>query len=236
MQVQTGAQFKPNLYVLSWGLYPRRITIYLKEKRIIDRVSIKEVPVTSTGLGSIPGKPQGSVPILEYAPGQYIRQSSAILEYLEDLYPEAPFMRGTTPESRARTRELLDLSNEACSFLSFYLHNGSALFSGFEKQSPEAAGQAMERLELLFSQIEDMSDPEGPFLAESGDQPGLADIVVLATVQFAKGVYGIDIVKKHMRLTQMVSAFERRDSAIWDDAPAELTSVARKFNVKDVEV
>ncbi|KAK9782329.1 hypothetical protein SCARD494_13637 [Seiridium cardinale] len=232
MTAGTSTLFKPNLYVLSWGLYPRRITIYLKEKNIFDQINIIDVPVTSSGVGDVPGKPKGTVPILEHAPGRYIRQSCAILEYLEEIFPQAPIMRGSTPEARARTHELLDLSNEACSLLSFHVHNGSAAFAGLETQSPEAAGQAMERVHVLLAQIEDLADPDGPYLANKEDHPGLADVVLLATVQFAREIYGIDLSKDHKRIARMVGAFEKRESAKWDEAPIEFVKVARNFIAK----
>ena len=251
--------FKPNLYVLGWGLYPRRVTIYLKERGILDRLNIHEVPVLPTGLGDLPGKPKGTVPVLEYEPGRYIRQSTAILEYLEDVSDATAVdgsnsnekcrrsLRGKTPEERARVRELLDLINEMCSLLGFYLHNASKAFSGMETQRPEAAGQAFKKVRKLLGDINSMADAQGPFLAggeEAGgasggglrrDRPSLADVVLLATVQFARHVYDVDLVGGYERLSRSVEAFEKRESGALDEAPDGFRELARQLNVTTLE-
>jgi glutathione S-transferase len=217
--------------VLSWVLYPRRITIYLKEKGILDQFNIHPLPVTSRGVGSVPGKPPGTVPILEYAPGQYVRQSCAILEYLEDTHPQNPIMRGITPTAAARTREILDLINKVCSLFGLYCHQGSTLFAGRETQGPQAAAMAIKRVHMLLTQIDGLADPEGPFLAGKGNQPGLTDVVMLATVHFAREAYGVDLVGDHPRINIMVQESEKRDIARWDEATAEIVSMAEVFNV-----
>jgi len=53
------------LWVLPWGLFPRRVTIDLKEKGIHNHFDIVPLEVTATGLESCEGKPAGSVPFLE---------------------------------------------------------------------------------------------------------------------------------------------------------------------------
>ncbi|KAK6087994.1 hypothetical protein SCUP234_01060 [Seiridium cupressi] len=103
---------------------------------------------------------------------------------------------------------------------------------GLERQSPEAAGQAMDRVRVLLAQIEDFADPDGPYLGNKEDHPGLAGVVLLATVQFAREIYGIDLSKDHKRIATMVGTFEKRESAKWDEAPTEFVEVARNFIVK----
>ncbi|TKA68229.1 hypothetical protein B0A55_09845 [Friedmanniomyces simplex] len=141
---------KPNLrlWTLAWGLYPRRITIYMKEKGIIDDIEIVTVHFTKEGkMGSALGKPPGkSLPSLVVArlsedgqqPGMYLYQSVAILEYLEELYA-GPAMIGSTPWKRARTRDCPAVLDEAVAFFACYEHNASAGFAGREPQNAEAA-------------------------------------------------------------------------------------------------
>ena len=47
----------------------------------------------------------GKLPVLELDDGTYLTESCVIIEYLEELHPDPP-MIGTTPQQRARTREL----------------------------------------------------------------------------------------------------------------------------------
>ncbi len=101
------------LYHFSWGLYPRRVTLYLAEKSIRDIQLIEFDPIDPKTLTRIRElSPLGTVPVLETGDGLVIRQSLAILEYLEERFPE-PNLLGETPAARAATRELMALIDEA---------------------------------------------------------------------------------------------------------------------------
>jgi glutathione S-transferase len=79
------------LYELNWGLYPRRIGIYLSEKGIIDieRIALDAMDAESLAhLKSVSSL--GTVPVLQVEDGLKIRSSIAILEYLEDRYWSCP--------------------------------------------------------------------------------------------------------------------------------------------------
>ncbi|WP_447957863.1 glutathione S-transferase family protein [Vreelandella sp. EE7] len=93
------------LYELNCALYPRRIGIYLAKKEItdIEHVALDAMaPETASQLNSISSF--RTVPVLETEKGHKIRASIAILEYLEEQYPE-PNLIGQTALARARTRE-----------------------------------------------------------------------------------------------------------------------------------
>jgi glutathione S-transferase len=76
---------KMKLYILLWGLYPRRVIICLEEKAISDKFEIIPLKITRDGLSTPEGKPPGTVPILDIGNGQHIFHSSAIPEYLEKI-------------------------------------------------------------------------------------------------------------------------------------------------------
>ena len=54
--------------------------------------------------------PSGQVPALEIAPGRYLGQSLAILEYLEERYPDKPLLP-KDPYARAKARQLAEIVN-----------------------------------------------------------------------------------------------------------------------------
>lgn len=135
---------KPHLlYVYPWMPYPRRIMIYLREKRISSKL-VTIVPVTDPQQGDVaahgfPPRPTGSLPILAIpkslvdaepksrqirTTGEYLflGQSLAIIDYLEALcdsgtwgFPKPTYsMRGGSDIlDQARHNELLALANEA---------------------------------------------------------------------------------------------------------------------------
>lgn len=240
---------KPRLWVLPWGLYPRRITIYLKEKGIIDDFDIVPVNITQDGQEPAPGKPVGSMPILEIQPptlnkdgtakddGHYIFQSRAILEFLEDTYgpdsrPEMRDMRGSTPEDRAKVREMMDVLEEGVSFFGFYVHNASKLFEGMEEQSAEAARKGKERMERMFDLLESMAERDGPWLASKETGPTILDCVALATVQFAREVYQVDLVSGRERLRKMCEAFELREGSRMEGFPAMIRDLGPRLSIR----
>ncbi|KAK3710989.1 hypothetical protein LTR37_010010 [Vermiconidia calcicola] len=170
---------KQRLWVLPWGLFPRRVTIYLKEKGIMDDFEVIPVEITAEGMAQPPWKPAGSMPILEVrqptAEGQndgiFIFQSIPILEYLEDVYAPhsgTPDMRGTTPEERAKVRDCLSVISEATDTFGLYVHNASKIFDGMEEQDRGAASVALKRTHHLLSLLERVADPNGPWLASAG--------------------------------------------------------------------
>lgn len=225
---------KPKLYVLRGSLFPRRITIYLEEKGISADFDVIPVSISQAGvLEPIPGTSARTVPLLDIGSGRFITQSIAILEYIEDNYPQSPYMRGKTPETAARVRELMDIAVEACTVFSMYVHQSSKLFEGLEPQSWEAARLLLGRLDVLLNQLEGMADHKGPFLSDESGQPMLVDCVMLSTLQFAQSVYDVDLTKRHPRLKTFLEAFQKRKSSrLQEGFPEEITKVARIMSVR----
>lgn len=213
------------LYELAWGLYPRRVGIYLAEKGItgLERIAFDLMrgwpPPELAELS-----PAGTVPILDVGDGTLIRSSVAILEYLEERFP-SPDMLGATPEARARTRELVSVVDDAATQLGIWCHKGSPAFAGREPQSQEAAGFAAadyhRKLRLLDTMMEETA---GAFLA--GDHATIADCMAMATLQFADGLYGVPVPENCPMLAAWYARFATRPSAAPPSYPAPLLAVA----------
>lgn len=213
------------LYELEWGLYPRRVGIYLAEKGItdIERIAFDVLeawpPPELARLG-----PLGTVPILETREGTLIRSSIAILGYLEERFP-SPDMSGATPEKRARMREMLSVIDEAAIQFGIWCHKASPLFAEREQQSREAATFAADayygRLRALDMLVQ---ESDGPFL--SGTQVTIADCVTMATLQFAEHVYGVPLPNGCQALGEWYSSFATRPSAALPSYPAPVVRLA----------
>jgi glutathione S-transferase len=146
-------------------------SIYLKEKATSDKLEIVPTEITQEGMSAPEGKPSATVPILDIGNGQHIFQSSAIFEYLENEFPHAHNMRGTTLEAAACVRELMNLMNEACSFLGTYMHNASKLMEGLEPQSEEAACVLFDKCHKTLSILEGVGRPYRPNACGQHKQP-----------------------------------------------------------------
>lgn len=213
------------LYELEWGLYPRRVGIYLAEKGLtgIERIALD--PMKGWPPAELKAiSPAGTVPILVPADGPAIRQSVAILEYLEEIHPE-PFMLGKTAQDRARSRELMGVIDEACTHFSRWCHAASPLFAGRDVQSVDAAaisrGAYLRQLAVLDALA---AETGGPFL--SGAAIGIADCMAMATLQFAERFYGVPVPEDCPTLREWYAMFQQRPSAAVPDYPAMLHELA----------
>lgn len=234
---------KQRLWVLPWGLYPRQVTIYLKEKGIFDKFNVIPVNITTNGMEEAPGKPPGSMPILEVDrpsadgkdSGHYILQSTAILEYLEDIYGPGPGtadMRGATPEERARVRDCMSVLNEAVEFFGAYCHKASKLFETMEEPSVEAAKVLLERTQQMLTLLESIAAKEGPWLAGKGGGPTIVDCVAMAFMQFAWYVYKFDVTEGHPRLKTLYDVFSKKESAEMEEVPQFVKDLAPNLSVR----
>lgn len=214
------------LYELEWGLYPRRVIIYLAEKGISD---IERIAFDAMAAWPAPEmaqlNPAGTVPVLQAVEGTLIRSSIAILEYLEERLP-SPDLLGVTPEDRARTRELVSVIDEAAIQLGIWCRKASPLFAGREVQNREAATFAADayhrQLRLLDTM---MKETAGPFLA--GPTVTIADCIAMATLQFAEQVYSVPVPSNCCNLVDWYGDFATRPSATLPTYPAPVLALAQ---------
>jgi glutathione S-transferase len=195
------------LFALSWGVYPRRVLIYLAEKGLLKSPLIKftEVTVSQDGRLTAPGKPVGTVPVLRLPDGTFIKQSIAVLEYFEDICqnPTEPWqfelsktannsMLGQTAQEKARVREILSLADEVTSQFAFACHKGTALFKMLEETHPVTAKLVLEYCQKNLKLIERYYVDDPRFSSADG-QATVADCVLYSVLHFAKDLYAMDL-------------------------------------------
>ncbi|KAL8377117.1 hypothetical protein RB595_007997 [Gaeumannomyces hyphopodioides] len=222
------------LFVFPWGVYPRRILLYLAEKGLAGHPHIKITQVDIANQMSALGKPPGSVPVLRLPDGSFIKQSVAILEYLEDVCdapdPSQPWqaelaaaatagsMRGgETAACRARAREILALADEANSYFGLAAHKGARVFVGVEETDLKASRLAMEYCRKAMGLLEPYYADELPLLERGTRGVAIADCVVFSLVSFAEGLYDVDLCSgpagELPSLARFAQWFGKRESA-----------------------
>jgi maleylpyruvate isomerase len=139
--------------------------------------------------------PQGFVPALELDDGQVLTQSLAIIEYLEENYPDPPLLP-PSPEARARVRALCQLITcdvhplnnlRVLKYLEEQLHLDKNVRDAWYRHWIEVGFAALEQWLGKDSSGSPGSGPRmagppkaGPFCY--GDSPGMADVCLVPQV------------------------------------------------------
>lgn len=200
------------VFNFAFGPYPQRLNIYLAEKQPEDvAVTLYEAP--NKRAGAPPSWVQalttlGSLPILRDHDGTVIGQSLAILEYIEDRVSD-PNMRGNTPAERAYVRQLVQVFDEALTFLGLWARHGSELGHGVVRSSQEVADICAAR---YFEQLHtiDRMIIGGQFLA--AERVTIADCVGMAMLQYANDFYNVPIPPECANLQRWFDSFNQRPS------------------------
>ncbi|ORY17292.1 hypothetical protein BCR34DRAFT_597083 [Clohesyomyces aquaticus] len=232
------------LWIWASGLYPRRVAYYLSAKRlpvsVLETHNIHLIPIIADPVKHIliskPGyeeRPSGcSFPCLRIErPGHsphFIYESSAILEYFEDLFPSSQGYEelvGKTAEQRARTRDIMSLLTEAIvwtNVLTRHIDPSSMSWSGMKSLCEQAPSAAMDANRVLHDKMlsklekwvkEDVVDRKCQSLSGEGIHVTLADIGVMAMVQYVEDKVGRDWFDgRHEVLREWV---ERAKKADW---------------------
>lgn len=123
----------------------------------------------------------------------------------------------------------MDAASEATNWLVLYVQNASSLYGTMRQQSKGAAVEGLERMHKALDLLERLADEEVPFLV--GEKPTLADCVLMAAVQFARRLYGVDLTVKHERVRRVVEEFEGRGTAVYPELPEGLKGMDMKMYV-----
>lgn len=189
---------------------PQKVRIYAAEKGF--ELQCEQVAVLEHGLRApamLAKNPLAQVPFLELDDGHIIRESLAIIEYLESIHPEPP-MLGSNPLERARIQELdrlaeLGIMLEAANFV----HHTVPFFADLGPQS-EQGGQMASNIFQKKLKIMDSEIGENEFVA--GGRPSVADCTLYSALDFA-AKFGLKVPEELKNLRRWQSAFAERPSA-----------------------
>ncbi len=198
------------LYDFRHAPNPRKLRTYLAEKGIaMEQVKVNIVKGEARTPGFLARNPMAALPVLELDDGSHLTESLAIIEYLEELYPEPP-MFGRTPLERARTREAERFIETAIfnPIVRIALHESPA-FAGREQIAAVAAGERA-ALQLPLRLLGERLAAGGPFVC--GERVSLADCTLWAAFAFA-GFTQIDVTAPPPAVADWLAMFGERPSA-----------------------
>ena len=202
------------LYVFPIAPNPTRVRLYLAEKRAAGaRPEVSEVLVDLRAgeqkqAAHLARHPAGKLPVLEYADGAFLTESLAIIEYLEERWPEPPLI-GAMPEARAAVRELERIAELAVLGPIARIVHGTRSPLGLPP-APELAAAARAALPEGLGRLEAALADGRPFLA--GGQPTVADCTLAAAFQFVR--FGeVALPPGHARLAAWDARYRARPPA-----------------------
>jgi glutathione S-transferase len=193
---------------------PTRVRLYLAEKALAGTKIelVEELVDLRAGTQRTPEhlarNPLGKLPVLEVAPGSFLTESLAIIEYLEEIHPQPPLI-GATPEERARVRELERICELAVLLPIARILHGTKSPLGLPP-APEVAAHARAALPDGLRVLEARLADGRPFLA--GAAVSIADCTLAAGFQFAR-FGGVELPGGLPELARWDRAFRARPSA-----------------------
>ncbi|MCX2890705.1 MULTISPECIES: maleylacetoacetate isomerase [Pseudomonas] len=205
-------------YYRSTSSYRVRIALALKG------LAYQSLPVNllqggQRDAGYVAVNPQGRVPALRTDGGDLLVQSPAIIEYLEEVYPQ-PALLPAMAEVRAKARGVAAIIG--CDI--HPLHNVSVLNRLREAGHDE--GQVSDWIDHWISQglaaVEQLIGDEGFCF---GDTPGLADVYLIpqlyAAERFNVDLGGFPRIRRVAALAAVHPAFASAHPARQPDSPAQ---------------
>ena len=188
----------------------RRVTIYLAEKGLdIELVEVDLAAGEHKTAAFLAKNPAGLIPVLELDDGSYLPESSAIVEYLEDIHPE-PSMIGNTPELRGKVRAVERIASDLAIVAGAMLQHSLPRFAAHIKQVPAVAEvmrtNVSQQLAVLEKHLGDK-----PFLVT--DRLTIADITLFSFTQAFRVRMDTTLTDGYPGLSAWYERFARRPSA-----------------------
>lgn len=178
------------LYMVPLAPNPTKVMLYIAEREELGvQMSIEQIIVnTVKGRHKEPAhlarNPFGTVPALELDDGTYLVESLAMIDFLEDKFPENTMYQGTA-EEKGKARDLervidLRLGGPMGAF-------GHATNSPLGRPpEPEKAAQYLQSMQTPLDYLENLLSDGRPLLG--GDHVNVADCTLQSFLQFTRFV------------------------------------------------
>ena len=178
------------LYMVPLAPNPTKVMLYIAEREELGvDMSIEQIVVnTVKGRHKEPEhlarNPFGTVPALEMDDGTYLVESLAMIDFLEDKFPNNTMYQGT-PEEKGKARDIervidLRLGGPMGAF-------GHATNSPLGRPpEPEKAAQYLESMQTPLNYLETLLGDGRPLLC--GDRVNVADCTLQSFLQFTRFV------------------------------------------------
>jgi len=180
------------LYMVPLAPNPTKVMLYIAERAElgvdmgIEQIVVNTVKGRHKQPEHLARNPFGTVPTLELDDGSFINESLAIIEYLEDKFPERALLTGS-PEARGKARDVervIDL--RIAGPMGGWGHATKSPLG--LPANPERAAQLEASMQVPLDYLERLLSDGRPLMM--GDAVSIADCTMQASLQFVRFVEG----------------------------------------------
>lgn len=176
------------LYMVPLAPNPTKVMLYIAERAAlgidlgIEQIVVNTVKGRHKEPEHLARNPFGTVPVLELNDGRFLIESLAIMEYLDERFPERRLLEGG-PEERARMREIERIVDvRVASAIGSYAHMTKSPL-GYPP-NPDRAQEARQAMQSGLNYLESLLSDGRALL--TGDQVSIADCTLQASLQFIR--------------------------------------------------
>jgi glutathione S-transferase len=202
------------LYMVPLAPNPTKVMLYIAEREALGASLGIEQIVVNTLKGRhrepehLARNPFGTLPVLELDDGGYLIESLAIMEYLEERFPQGALM-GTGPEQRARARDLERVVELRIAIpMGGYVHAKKSPLG--LPPDPVLAQSIEDKLQAPLNHLESLLADGRPLLM--GERPSVADCTLQAAFQFLRFIQA-DLIGDRPRLRAWDERYRQRPAA-----------------------
>lgn len=202
------------LYTVPVAPNPTKVMLYLAERAEAGDALPVEQKIVNTLKGRqrepehLARNPFGTLPVLELDDGSYLRESLAIIDYLESRYPDGA-LAPSNAEARARARDLERI-------IELKIANPLAIYVHYKKSplgmppDPVQAAAIEKQIQAPLDFVEETLGDGRELLA--GDSVSTADLTLASHLQFVRFI-GVDILGERPRLRDWDTRYRARPAA-----------------------
>ncbi len=178
------------LYMVPLAPNPTKVMLYIAERAAlgldmgIEQIVVNTVKRRNREPEHLARNPFGTLPVLALDDGSYLVESLAIIEYLEDKFPDGGLL-GTDPESRGKARDverIVDL--RIARAMGTYAHATNSPLG--RPPDPEKAAEMEAEMQTPLDYLETSLGDGRPLLL--GEEASIADCTLQASLQFVRYV------------------------------------------------
>ena len=202
------------LYMVPLAPNPTKVMLYVAEREALGASLGIEQIVVNTLKGRhrepehLARNPFGTLTVLELDDGGYLIESLAIMEYLEERFPQGALM-GTGPEQRARARDLERVVELRIAIpMGGYVHAKKSPLG--LPPDPVLAQSIEDKLQAPLNHLESLLADGRPLLM--GERPSVADCTLQAAFQFLRFIQA-DLIGDRPRLRAWDERYRQRPAA-----------------------